>query len=29
MHLELEGVEDNLLGRLDDFGLDAVMDELC
>lgn len=29
VHLELEGVEDNLFGRLDDFGLDAVMGELC
>lgn len=28
VHLELEGVEDNLFGRLDDFGLDAVKDIL-
>lgn len=26
VHFELEGVENNLFGRLDDFGLDAVKD---
>lgn len=29
VYFELEGVEDNLLGGLDDFGLDAIMEELC